>query len=130
MEQEYVCVIPRNLNKPDVISFGRFSLTWKQVGYVVIGGAIVYFTFQTGLPIVIKVVVSSLGVGASLAASFVKPNGVELDEVALNSLVYAQRKFYYNKLEKVGGLVVTIKSKEEGSTITTRKQVIALQPAR
>lgn len=129
--KEYLCMIPRNLNKPDKLPiYGRFSVTWKQVGYLAVGGAVAYFTFQTaGLPIVAKIAISTAGFGASLAASFVKPQGVEVDELLFNSLVYAQRKIYYKTLEKEGGLIVTIKSKEEGSTITTKVQKFALQPA-
>lgn len=128
---EYLCMIPRNLNKPDKIPvYGRFSLTWKQIGYLAVGGAVTYFTFQTaGLPIVAKIAISAAGFGTSLAASFVKPQGVEIDELLMNSLFYTQRKIYYKNLEKEGGLIVTIKSKEEGSTITTKVQKFSLQPA-
>lgn len=111
--KEYVCKVPRNLDRPDGINVGRHFISWKQVGYLAIGGATVYFAFQAGMPFATKIALSIVTSGVSLAASFIKPQGVELDEIALNSLMYAQRKFYYNRLKREGVLVVTIKSKEE-----------------
>lgn len=113
MNENQSCLIPRNLNKPDTISILKIELSLKQVGYLVLGATSFYFCFTSGLPLLIKAGLSFIGLNTSLICSFVTFNDSNVDELALNSLTYFQRKIYYRKMEGRGEMVVNIKSKKE-----------------
>lgn len=100
MEQKYVCLIPRNLEKEDTISVGRLEFTWRQVAYIALGGLGTYLSFTSGMPFTFKILSSVISFGIALLFGFLKINDTTLDEVAVNALIYAQRKNYYKKIEK------------------------------
>lgn len=129
MDQKYVCLVPRNLEKEDTVSIGRFEITWKQIAYLAVGGVGTYAACMTGLPIAAKIVLSTASFATSAVAGFIKVKGSTLDEIAINSLIYTQRKVYYNKLSREGGLNVTIGAKKEDSTVDTTRQTFTVSTA-
>jgi hypothetical protein len=120
--EKYVCIVPRNVNKPDVIiNYKQIKLNWKQMGYLGIGLIGSYLTFNTGFPIVVKIVMMTGSFCLGIIGSVFEHKGSTLDELVLDSIQYTQRKVYYDSLKTRGDFVVTIGSKEE--SFETRKKI-------
>ncbi|MNJ90187.1 hypothetical protein D3C87_77810 [compost metagenome] len=113
---EETCLIPRNLRKPDIIVQTPMKLTLKQLAYIGAGIGGAYLIFTCPVPIIIKgvMVVGSAGLG--FVGALFKYEDSSIDELAIDSVVYLQRKNYYHQLNKRGGLVVNIGARKE--TIT------------
>lgn len=121
-EKEYSCSIPRNLNKPDTISFGRLDVSLKQIGYVISGGIVCWYGFQLDFHVAFKVIVSTLGLESGLLLAFAKHKGVSMDKALIDSLTYTVRKHQYSKMAKEGKMIVTIQANEKETNVkTTRK---------
>lgn len=112
-EKEQLCIVPRNLNKSDTIVHYPIKLDWKQISYIVVGGVVTYSVFQTGIPLVYKIVASIGGVGVSLVGSFFKYEDSTIDELVIDSLHYVQKKNVYKQIEKRSGVSVTYGSYSE-----------------
>lgn len=113
---EDICLIPRNLRKPDTIIQTPIKLTLKQLVYIGAGIGGAYIIFGCAAPILVKgvMMVSSAGIG--IAGALVKYQDSSIDELAVDSLVYVQRKNYYHQLNKRGGPVVNIGYRKEAIT--------------
>lgn len=112
-------IVPRNLEKEDTISIGQWDLTWKQVGYLVIGGIGTYLSFTSGFSISFKIILSILSFGISAIIALMKIQGYSLDQIAINSMIYAQRKAYYKNLEKSLGPQINISTHNKENLLTT-----------
>lgn len=97
LEEKEVYLIPRNLNKPDVLIHKPITLDWKETLYIAAGIGGMVWTYQTGLPPIgklIGLIASSLV--AILGASF-RHEGLMIHELIIDVLTYLQRKIYYRK---------------------------------
>lgn len=115
---EEICLIPRNLRKLDnIIQTPKLNI--KQLTYIGLGIGGAYIAFSSGMLVIYKVItiVGSLAIG--LAGSFYKYRDSSLDELAIDGIVYLQRKNYYHQLNKRSGLIVNISARAE--TTTTKK---------
>ncbi|MNW10179.1 hypothetical protein D3C71_2073390 [compost metagenome] len=74
-------------------------------------------TFQTGLPISIKIGLSAGSFGLGVLSAAFKYKGSSVNELALDAITFTQRKVYFNNLKKRGDLIVTISSKENETTV-------------
>jgi hypothetical protein len=115
--EKQICMVPRNLNKPDIIITKPFELNWKQIAYIGLGVGGAVLAFKTGLPIPYKTALSGISVLGGLGGAAFQYEGNTIDELALNALTYQQRKVYYNNLEKRGEINVTISTREEEKTV-------------
>lgn len=99
-EKEMLCNVPRNLSKPDTVIHYPIKLNWKQITYIGIGVVGAYVAFQTVLPLVYKLVITSGTMGMAAIASLVRIEDSTIDELAIDSLYFAQKKNVYRQLEK------------------------------
>lgn len=126
-EDSHICIIPRNLNKSDLIINTPIKLDWKQFGYLIGGALAGTFIYTSQLPFALKtscIVTTSL---ISLIGSFYRYEGSTMDEILLNSVTYAGSKKVYEK-HREGGCVVKINTrKNEKQDAFSIKQLITVQ---
>ncbi|MNB96075.1 hypothetical protein D3C81_753430 [compost metagenome] len=125
---DLICMVPRNLNKPDTIIHFPFKLNWKQISYLGLGIGGTYLSFQTFLPISIKIGLSIGSFGLGVISAAIKYKGSTVDELALDAITFTQRKIYFNNLKGRGDLIVTISCREEKTTVTGIKSKILSFP--
>ena len=128
---EEICIIPRNINKPDIIINKPIKLNWKQIGCVSVGAIVSYGIYQTGLPLNFKIASCVVGFLSGVFCAYYKHEGSTVDEIVINSATYLKRKHRYQEMEKRGGLVVTINPKFNETSVTNiQSKIITLQPTK
>jgi hypothetical protein len=96
-QKNTVCVIPRNINKPDIIVSKPVTLDWKQIGFLSIGVGLGVVFFQSDFSSDIKVISSAVTFGIGALCAFYKHEGSSVDDIAVNYITYVQRKNFYKK---------------------------------
>lgn len=124
--EEYVCIVPRNLNKPDTIIHSPIELNWKQIGYIGLGLCGAYLGFKMDSSILIKLVTITGSCGLGILSAMYNYKGSSVDELAFDAITYAQRKIYYSNLEKRGDFIVTIGSKDEDATVKIERKKLTV----
>lgn len=127
---EYICMVPRNLNKPDTIIHSPIKLNWKQIGYLGLGVGGAYWSFQTSLPDIIKLLMISGSLGVGILASSYRYKGSTIDEMLFDSLTYTYRKHYYKKMNERGDLIVTISAKHDETSVETERKSISVSSSK
>lgn len=122
-----VCLIPRNLRRPDNIIQKPIKLNMKQIIYIGAGIGGAYFAFGTTLPLVYKCIAMGASFGAGIFGGLFKYEGSSIDELATDSLVFIQRKNYYRQLSKRSELIVNIGANKEESTVATSRVSFTIQ---
>ncbi|MDF2533990.1 MAG: hypothetical protein K0R18_147 [Bacillales bacterium] len=120
---EDICLIPRNLRKADTIIQTPIKLTMKQLVYIGIGIGGAYFAYGAALPLLYKGLIMGGSALAGVAGGLFKYQGSSIDELVGDSVVYVQRKSYYNKLNKRSEVVVNINSRKEETTIIGARSI-------
>lgn len=95
MEEKDIYLIPRNLNKSDVIIHSPIRLNWKEIFYLGLGAGGIVWIYNLSLPTFINITAMVITGIVSVFGAIFKYEGLMIHELIADVIMYFIRKLHY-----------------------------------